>query len=382
MKILAILASICLAACASLFPSNTNHNKLPSTSDSTHSSSYEKSIPAKSYDLHNCLAVGYCDFNNDGREDLLMAWVSGSLEKMPIEMFLQDSTGNMVRNDSLLPIPIPGTVHARKIIVDDFNNDGIADTFIVDHGYDHPPFPGAKPILLLSSGMKYSEIEIKGIPTGFQHSATAADINGDGAPDIFVTDTTNGAFLLMNDGLGKFVVTRYGIPTLKGGYFTSEFIDMDNDGYFDLLVGGHEHEGATTYVYWGDASGRYSASRSTRIPEDADYRIVLDFDAEDLDGDGIRELILTRTKSNPFYEGYYFQMLKLTERHFTDISSQIVPEKRAWEGSTSEWVPYIVLRDFDKDGDKDIVMPDKSRCQVYINNGKGEFSRKKSGPWE
>lgn len=71
---------------------------------------------------------------------------------------------------------------------------------------------------------------------------------------IIVTDTDNGAFLLVNDGAGNFTVTRRGIPRLRQGYYTSEVIDLDDDGYCDLIVGGHEHERASTRIYWGAAS--------------------------------------------------------------------------------------------------------------------------------
>jgi hypothetical protein len=180
----------------------------------------------------------------------------------------------------------------------------------------------------------------------------------------------------MNDGTGNFVVTRQGIPLFRRGYYTSELIDMDDDGYCDLLVGGHEHEGAATRIYWGNGSGTFSDLCAAPIPGDADYPIVLDFDAEDLDGDGIRELVATRTKARPFYQGYYFQILKLSERWVTDVSTRIVSDRAAWEGDTSHWVAWITLRDFNGDGFRDIVVPDKERSLIYLNDGRGHFTRK------
>jgi len=37
-------------------------------------------------------------------------------------MFLQNRRGKLVEEASLLPSPVPGTVHARKIIIVDFNS--------------------------------------------------------------------------------------------------------------------------------------------------------------------------------------------------------------------------------------------------------------------
>jgi hypothetical protein len=339
-------------------------------------SSYEASNTSLYTRTNGILAVGYADFNSDGREDLLMAYVSGTTETTPIKLFLQNPMGKLVEDDSLLPLPVPGTVHARKIVIADFNGDGMPDAFIADHGYDHPPFPGATPILLLSKDGKFEMKPLPDVPAGFQHSATAADINGDAISDIFVTDTTHGAFLLMNDGVGNFTVTRHGIPFIGAGYYTSELIDVDDDGYYDLLVGGHEHEGAVTRIYWGDASGTFSTSRATDVPGDVDYRIVLDFDAEDLDGDNVHELVLTRTKSAPFYQGYYFQILQLKNRQATDVSTRIVSDRAAWEGATSAWIAWITLRDFNSDGFRDIVALDKGRALIYLNDGQGNFTKK------
>jgi hypothetical protein len=346
-----------------------------STPNPVPNSSYEASNTSLYVDTNRILAVGYADFNRDGRENLLAAYVSGTAETTPIKMFLQNSRGELFEDDSLLPSPVPGTVHARKIVIADFNGDSIPDAFIADHGFDQPPFPGAKPVLLLSRGGRYEVKQIPGVPVGFHHSATAADIHGDGIPHIFVTDSTNGAFLLVNDGVGNFTMTRQGIPLLRYGYYTAEFIDVDDDGYYDLLVSGHEGDGAVTRIYWGDASGTFNTSRATRIPGDVDYAIVLDFDAEDLDGDGIRELVLTRTKSDPFYEGYYFQILQLRNRQVTDVSTRIVTDRETWEGATSKWVPWITLRDFNGNGFRDIVVPDKGRELIYLNDGRGNFTK-------
>jgi hypothetical protein len=337
--------------------------------------SYENSISDTYVETGNTLGVGYADFNSDGYEDLLMASLSGTTGTTPIRMFLGYYTGEFIGNNSLLPSPIPGTVHARKIAIADFNGDSIPDAFIADHGYDKPPFPGARPVLLLSKNGKFEAPPMTNIPIGFQHSATAADINGDGKPDIFVTDTTNGSFILLNDGNANFTVTRHGVPVIKDGYFTSELIDLDGDGFYDLLVGGHEHDGAITRVYWGDASGTFSDGRMSIIPSDVDYRIVLDFDAADINNDGSLELVVDRTKSQPFYEGFFFQILNLKKRQFTDVSTKITPNRAVWEGSLAPWVTWIMLRDFNGDGSKDIVVPDKARGLVYLNDGLGNFKK-------
>lgn len=368
------IGTLAVAASPSSNPNPTNTPQL--TPLPIPQSSYEASRTSLCIDVGWVLAIGYADFNRDGREDIITAHISGTTEGTPIVMRLQTSNGQFPRNDNLLPNPPPGSVHARKVVIADFNGDGVPDFFIADHGYDQPPFPGAASFLLSSYYGGFSITPIPYIPVGFQHSATAADINGDGALDIFVMDSTNGAFLLMNDGSGSFTINRQLIPTIRQGFYSSEFIDLNDDGFYDLLVGGHEFEGANTWVLWGDASGAFSFARSSIVPGNPVYDIVLDFDAEDLDGDGVRELLVTRTKSTPFYEGYYFQLLQLRNREFVDVSTRIAPDMGSWEGSEANWIAWVILRDFDGDSYLDVVIPEDNCRLVYLNDGQGNFTRR------
>lgn len=92
------------------------------------------------------------------------------------------------------------------------------------------------------------------------NTASATVLTGDGNADVFVTHTEKGAFLLVNDGTGNLTVARRWIPRLRQGYYASEKTDLDDDGYCDLIVGGHEHEEASTRVYWGAASHKWQCS--------------------------------------------------------------------------------------------------------------------------
>ena len=193
-------------------------------------SSYQASTTSLCHSRVLPLATGYADFDQDGRIDILTGEISGSEYKTPIKLLIQTNSGNFEEDPSLLQSPPPAAIHPRKVVIADFNLDGLPDAFIADHGYDQPPFPGAQSILLLSTEAGLEQAQINNMPTGFQHSASSADINGDEAPDIIVTDATNGSFFLINDGSGNFSVTRNTIPTLRHGYYSSELIDVDGDG--------------------------------------------------------------------------------------------------------------------------------------------------------
>jgi hypothetical protein len=327
---------------------------------------------------NNETAVAYGDFNRDGFTDVVMGKISGVETGAEITLLLSGGSGELAESNGSFHGIIPATIHARKILAADFNLDGVDDFLILDHGYDKPPFPGAQPWLVLSTGSGLEARKLTEIPAGFMHSGSAADIDSDGDVDVFVTDTNNSAFFLINDGHGNFTFTRSILDEeLFRGYYTSELIDLDRNGFFDLIVAGHEHEGAASTVYWGSVSGKFTKAEKTILPAVPDYAVVLDLDAADLDNNGIMELVLTRTKSNPFYEGFYLQILKRADSQFTDVSAErIIGRESTWIGAKAEWIPWIKAYDFDQDGDVDLVVDDQSRNLVWLNDGSGRFTMK------
>ena len=112
---------------------------------------------------------------------------------------------------------------------------------------------------------------------------------------------------------------------------------MDGDVWPDLLLAGHEFEEWPTTIYWGGPTGIYRADRRTVLPGVEVWGIVLDIDAEDLDGDGLREVVLNRTRSDPFYQGYYIQIIAgLGDRMFADETTSWIADGSIRTGSGSD----------------------------------------------
>ena len=177
----------------------------------------------------------------------------------------------------------PGGVHPRKALPGDFNGDGRPDVFVLGHGYDHPPFPGEAPYAILSSASGYVQAEELDSIIGFHHGGASADMDADGDLDVFVADSFGGPFFLLNDGAGSFTMDRARIEGIgpHEGIFTAELVDVDRDGYVDLLVAGHEHEDFSTRILWGDQSGLFRTLRQTILPAIPGHGIVVDIDVAD-----------------------------------------------------------------------------------------------------
>src|SRR5581483_4167098 len=287
-------------------------------------------LTAIGYASAYALAVGYGDFNGDGISDVVFGPISGTTTGLPIIIALGQPGGSYVDGTTqVIPGEVPAPVHPRKAVVADFNADGRLDIFIADHGYDQPPFPGNHNWLLLSDGaghLVYQSALANTEPVGFHHGATAGDIDHTGHVSIFVTG--NGPpgsppYFLLNDGQGHFTVDTTRVPSsiFTSLLYTCELIDVDYDNNLDLVVSGHEYDGMPTEIFWGNGTGFYSDASKTVLPSDAQFGIAIDIDSEDINHDGARDLVITRTGQVPFYTGFYFQVVMQTSRHvFADES--------------------------------------------------------------
>jgi len=181
-------------------------------------------------------------------------------------------------------------------------------------------------------------------------------------------------FFYINDGNANFEKVDDRFDKSISKIFTTELIDLDEDGFLDLLVGAQENDGDITSIYWGSSTGSYNSGLRTIISNFINYGTVLDFDAEDVDNDGDRDLIINRTGggNNNFYIGRKVQLLLNNgSREFTDSTNKIDNP-----GLDSDvWFPWLRAQDIDNDGDVDIFPDDLAVGFKYVNDGNGNFTK-------
>jgi hypothetical protein len=141
---------------------------------------------------HDPQAIVVGDFNGDGVSDVIVGDGDGSLTE-----FLGDGKGNLLPGAAIAPL---GSV--VSIAVGDFNRDGILDLAVSDSSAN-------KVTILLGSGKGAFQNDWSfSLPMqGKDYLLASADFNGDGIPDLAVTekDADDDSFeVLTGNGNGTF----------------------------------------------------------------------------------------------------------------------------------------------------------------------------------
>ena len=171
---------------------------------------------------------------------------------------------------------------------------------------------------------------------GFWHSGASGDIDNDGDLDIVISnfsirDNKTKNQIMWNDGKGNFTFDTNGIGDIE--YIDrTELIDMNNDGYLDLIMNNvaPANENNVYYndlnIYWGNGKNFTSTNKtkidlpSDVVKDDNNKDFLLDLNAEDVNGDGYKDLILPTTyNTDGDWRIYIFK--SNGSKSFSDVTS-------------------------------------------------------------
>ena len=201
-----------------------------------------------------------------------------------------------------------GCVHPSQIIPAHLNEDNFLDFVVPCHGYDAPPYPGEHSLVLLSNGLDSYKVTKLTKQPGFYHDGATADFNVDGKTDILLVDAKAKKLrILLNNGDGKFKSSGKYLPQFSSwkGAYTTEILDVNDDGYFDIFVAGHEDDKygrQPTVILLGNKNNKFSSKQKITIPAVEGYGVVLDVIKVG------KNLFVLRTGSGQkFYQGVVIQ---------------------------------------------------------------------------
>lgn len=265
----------------------------------------------------------------------------------------------------------------------DFNRDGHPDMVVANHG-DGTTNGSISILLGVGDGTfgTQTPITIPGLtlPNGTPSTAASTpsavaigDFDGDGNPDIAVTDSANGnLMILFGDGQGNFTA-----PTAATTYATGSApvallaTDLNGDGTLDLAVVNQENgtSNGTVSVFLNNATG----SRTNTFGPRTDYPVgVLPkaIASGDFNADGRPDLAVTNSADNT-----------------VSILLQNTSETTAALGTFSPSVAYdtgagpagIAVADFNLDGNPDLAVANEGSSPGTVSillgnsNDKGTF---------
>jgi hypothetical protein len=135
---------------------------------------------------------------------------------------------------------LPETVGAGCAFLD-YDNDGWMDIYLVNSGpcdFYRPSVPLRNALYKNNRDGTFTDVTVKaGVPgTAYGMGVAVGDYNGDGLPDLYVTQYPN-SILYRNNGDGTFTdVTAKAGVSAPGWATSAVWFDYDNDGRLDLFV--------------------------------------------------------------------------------------------------------------------------------------------------
>jgi len=230
------------------------------------------------------------DINQDGYPDLIYqgphyedGWTG---REMPVIVFLNSGDKRLIESgEQVFDGAVPKLIHNADIEAADIDGSGFESIILANHGFDVSPWPGEPNLVLRNRGNGKLEADPGTADShdyvGYTHSMSVGDIDKDGDIDIVYVGPgqdvdeyvvslgegmgtairTEAIRILLNDGQGTFTNQNFvwkGPFNSGDGWTTNALIDLNNDGFPELILG-ESHPGARSFVLWNQG-GSFTTS--------------------------------------------------------------------------------------------------------------------------
>ncbi|WP_417291435.1 FG-GAP-like repeat-containing protein [Corallibacter sp.] len=311
--------------------------------------------------------ISFCDFNNDGWDDITLGTDSGR----QIEFFSNDQDGTFTRQFFLTADP---SSQDRQVIWVDYDNDGDKDLYIASdangsHLYNN------------DGALNFTDVTAAaGLPVGniYNWGVSWGDINNDGLLDVFISNRDDNLqqpnLLYQNNGDGTFtdISTQAGIHNTGHLSFCSAFFDYNNDGWQDIYVA-NDKIFNENFLYHNNGDGTFTnvaATANVNIAIDAMSTTIGDFN-----NDGWFDIYVSNTPIN----GNVF-LKNNGDGTFSDVTNSTNTEFNGFSWGA-------VFLDADNDMNLDLYVsssmdgsvPSLASAAFYHNNGNETFTIPEEG---
>jgi len=237
-------------------------------------------------------SISIRDLNNDGKPELIVAnsykpsaTAVAPDNISPFYIYVNQSSGGVISfNSTPVEVLLPRYVGTYSIEIQDFDGSGLPDIAIAE-------FQSNSLYLLpntSTSSISFGAVVTRQINNAVINKLTSADFNGDGKPDLAVTDFFNGDVdvFINNSSGGNISFSNPVVTRILGGPDGMDVADIDGDKDVDILVACRTEKRVTALINDGAASPLFS-----RVDITTD-RNIRNLNAGDLDGDAKPDLAL------------------------------------------------------------------------------------------
>jgi hypothetical protein len=252
-------------------------------------------------------AVVIEDINNDSCLDILIGNTGPNI------IMINNGKGGFI-DETQSRLPVTNNGRTQDIELADVDLDGDLDLIVANEGQN-------KVYINDGTGIFNDETDIR-MPKIMDESreVVVADIDRDGDLDIFFANVQFlmkvGARnrLLINDGSGVFTeMIRSNIPNNTGSNFTAKFVDLDIDGYPDIITGSSIISGeghGSFFIHRNDGAGRFSSSFDVDVFPVPLSGNVFDIEVADFNGDGQDDLYIANRATKNSVGGQDFLLFR------------------------------------------------------------------------
>jgi len=238
-------------------------------------------------------SVKVADVNNDGIPDLLVANSCSKVISANCTTNTMGSVGVLLGHDgifTLQPTYSSGGFQTLSLAVADVNGDGQPDLLVTNTCTSSTNCLNGSVGVLLGEGDGTFNNVVTYAAGDFPQSVAVADLNGDGKPDLVVADSSV-VGVLLNNGDGTFgnIVTYS-----SGGSGPADvaIADLDGDGKLDVVVS--NFNSGTIGVLLGNGDGTLQSPLVFATGGNSPFSVAI----ADLNGDGKLDLVVGNFDSN------------------------------------------------------------------------------------
>ncbi|MBK8975212.1 MAG: VCBS repeat-containing protein [Planctomycetes bacterium] len=306
-------------------------------------------------DLDRTHSIGLADVDGDG--DLDLAVGNSGADRL----YLNDGSGTFSDQSQRLPVQSDDTA---AMAFGDVDGDGDQD-LVLGENY---PFQMARgyPRLCLNDGQGTFTFAPEGrLPKSYDYcyALVLCDVDWDGDLDLVRGNLLDHDDLYLNDSHGTFACgTAELLPRPRSQTLALAFGDVDADGDPDLVIGADDWN----RLYLNDGRGRFSDATLGSIPSRSEQSAAIALG--DVDGDGDLDLVVG---NDGFDYGRPAQQNRLYLNDgagvFADVTAARLPQ-------SLDRTRAVVLGDWDRDGDLDVVFGNLGQSIMCINDGRGHFT--------